>query len=258
MKFGCCTTMEYYDLLDKLGYDYIEIQGAKVAQMPEEELEETARRLKEGRVKCCGFNVAIPADLAIIGPNYSQERTQAYAKELCRRGSLLGIQNIGIGSPNSRKLPEGYDKELAWKQAGEFVTTFAKEAQPYGINILWEALNHLECNFSLSIPEAVEFVKGLDLPNVFMVGDLYHMALEQEGAKELLEALPLLRHVHLAQRDKDGNRGYPDMAHLEEYRQVLQPVLDAGYDLTLSAEAFYGPVPEGAEEAIRVFRALVG
>ena len=101
MKYGCCTTMQYYEDLERLGYDYIELQGGQVVKWEESELTEAAQRLKAGRVKCNGFNAAILPEIKIAGPEYSPDATRAYAKELCRRGGLLGIRSIGIGSPNA-------------------------------------------------------------------------------------------------------------------------------------------------------------
>lgn len=256
MKYGCGTTIDNYSILQALCFDYIELPGNQISQMTDDEFNALKTILENGSVKCCGFNAALTPDIVITGEGYDLEKAKAYAELLCKRGSQLHISAIGIGSPKSRKFQEGDDLEKAWKETEAFMTMFADVAAPYGIIVMYESLNHTESAFGLRIREGADLVKKINRPNLKIVFDIYHMAMEQEDIQELEYALPYVHHIHIAER-VGAERRYPSDALYDYYKKLLTPVIRSGYQGAICTEAFDGDVREGAERSIHLLKKIV-
>lgn len=105
MKYGCCTSIGNYDLLEGIGFDFIELSGREVTAMSGDEFEKAVDKVSAGKIFCKGFNDYCPPELSIVGPGYDGVKTEKYAQLICQRGSRLNIASIGIGAPRSRILP---------------------------------------------------------------------------------------------------------------------------------------------------------
>lgn len=256
MKYGCCTTIDNYDILQRLGYDYIELAGNQVAQMPEEEFRKVKNTIQNGAVKCCGFNAALPPDIILNGKDFDIQRAKEYAMFLCKRGSELGILGIGIGSPKSRQFRPGDDIGTAWRQTEEFLAMFADQAQKFHITVMYESLNRTETSFGLKIREGADVAAKLAKPNLKIVFDIYHMYMEQEALEELLYALPFVNHVHIAERVGE-ERKYPSEALYGYYKNILRPVVRSGYQGAISTEVFESDIEEGAARSLTMLKKIV-
>lgn len=256
MKFGYCTTFDNYELLDELGYDYIELAGRDVVEYEPSRLDEMEKKIKEGRVKCCGFNSAVPASVPIVGEGCSEEKTREYAKKLCEVGAKLGIGAIGIGSPACRRLPYGYNLPLADSQAQEFLSVFCDVAAPYGIKVLWEHLNPTEANYGLTWNHGVQLAKKVNKPNMALVCDLYHIDINRESLRDLEQDPSLIGHVHMAQLEGIERKGLLP-AYEERYQEFFAKLRSLDYDGIVSIEAFSGVAKEEAARSIEILRKLV-
>ena len=255
MKFGYCTTFDNYELLDKLGYDYIELAGRDVVEYDRSRLDEMERIIKSGRVKCCGFNSAVPAGVPIVGDSYSPEKTKEYAEKLCEVGAKLGIGAIGIGSPACRRLPYGYNVPLADSQAKEFLSVFCDVAAPYEIKILWEHLNPTEGNYGLTWNHGIELVKKTGRENLGLVCDLYHIDINRESLNDLDREPSLIGHVHLAQLEGHNRFGLLP-AYVGRYEQYQKKLPSHGNHGIVSIEAFSGNAEEEAARSIEILKKL--
>ncbi|MEY8339238.1 sugar phosphate isomerase/epimerase [Lachnospiraceae bacterium 62-35] len=255
MEFGYCTTFDHYLLLEKLGYDYIELAGREVVEYDKARLDEMAEVFRNGKVKCCGFNSAVPGNIPIVGEGYDRKISREYAKRLCAVGEKLGIRGIGIGSPASRRLPYGYDVGIADRQAEEFLRIFGEEAASCGITVFWEHLNPTEGNYGLTWNHGIELVKRVDLPNVKLVCDLFHIEINRESLRDLEQAPALISHVHMAQLKGIRRLGLcPE--YKEQYRKFIRKLGSLGYDGVISIEAFAGSVEEEAARSIKLLQEL--
>ena len=257
MQFGCCTTMDYYDELARLGYDYIELAGKAVAAMDERAFAAAAARVAAGPVACCGFNAYCPPEVVIAGRGWDLAAARAYAKRLLPRAKALGARSVGIGAPASRTLPEGFDRALARRQMADFLKATAEVADRYGVTLLLEAVCTRECNFVNTTPEALEIVRELALPNLFLVYDIYHAAVMGESPAQIDAIFPLLRHVHIC-RDARGERTYLAAEQPQPYQPYVDALLALGYDGAICLEAFCGDVPSGAACSLEILREMTG
>ena len=64
---------------------------------------------------------------------------------------------------------------------------------------------------SRKFQEGADLVKKINRPNLKIVFDIYHMAMEQEDIQELEYALPYVHHIHIAER-VGAERRYPSDA----------------------------------------------
>lgn len=257
MQFGCCTTMEYYDELARLGFDCIELAGKAVAAMDEAAFEEAAARVAAGPVVCCGLNAYCLPEVVIAGPGWDLAAARAYAARLLPRARRLGARSVGIGAPASRTLPAGFDRAVARRQLMDFLAATAEVADRCGVTLLMEAVCTRECNFVNTTPEALDIVRALALPNLFLVYDIYHAAVMGEDPALIDAAFPLLRHVHIC-RDAQGERTYLAEAAKQPYQPYVDRLLALGYDGAISLEAFCGDVPAGAARSLRILREMTG
>lgn len=256
MKYCVCTKIENYSILEQLNVDYIELAGADVAKMTEEEFLKAKETITNGKVKCCGFNTALLPEIVFCGNGFDIEKAKDYAELICKRGHDLGIGAIGIGSPNSRCYTKDFDIDIAWQQAEEFIKEYAKIAQKYNIIIMYESLNDVCCSFGYSMKEAEEFVKKIAMPNVKIVFDAYHMFVQKETLEDLMPILPYINHVHVSECTSI-ERPYLSQASYEFLKSALTPVLKTGYDKTISLECFVGDVYDGVKKSLEILKQIV-
>ncbi len=256
MKYGVCTTIDNYSMLEEAGFDYIELAGNAISKMTEEEFANVKKVVESGKVKCCGFNAALPPEIVLCGEGFDLEKAKAYAELLCKRGSELNISAIGIGSPKSRNFKEGDSLEEAWAQVESFMAMFADAAAQYNIIVMYESLNHTESQFGLMIREGADLVQKLAKPNLKLVFDIYHMHMEQEALSELEYALPYVHHTHIAERVGEERR-YPSDDLYDFYKNCIKMLVDFGYDNAICTEAFDGDVKEGALRSLSLLTKIV-
>ena len=258
MKIGCCTGMENYEELCELGYDFIELPGNKVITMDEAEIEEARKRINKNNIPCNGFNAYCTAQLPMAGPQFDLQKAKDYAAEICRRGKVLGIKTIGLGSPPARRIPEGYDRLTAIEQIKEFVRVTAEEGAKHGIIILVEPLNSHVCDLITQTREALEIVQNLDMPNLRIVLDFHHLTKSGEDISDIAYVMPYVNHLHIDHTLEDGRY------HLIEqgrpfYSRCIAAALACGYNGTLSIEATASKAPfrEEAKESIRILKSIL-
>lgn len=256
MKFGFCTNIDNYQLLADLGYDYIELSGREILTYSPEKMKEVLKILSDGPVSCCGFNSTIPVEVPIVGEGFSPEKTSECAKKLCFAAAFLGASNIGIGSPASRRLPKGYDMARADDEARQFLTIFSQEASQYRINILWEHLNYEESNYCITWKDGLNLVHSLNLPNVSLVCDLYHIHTNGESLLDLSLDPSAIGHVHMAQKS-DGLRVALLPEYKDIYKEFLFTLMGLGYDGTVSVEPINGQASDQAELSLNIMKEII-
>lgn len=257
IQFGMSAPMSQYSTVDGLGFHYIELAGNQIASLSDADFAAAVATLHQGRVKCCGFNTSLPGDLAICGSDFDLDKVASYAHHLCGRGQAMAINAIGIGSPKSRHFVPGDDLQLAWQQTEAFLTCFAQIAQTYGLDVYYESLNGKDSHFGLSLTEGADLIKRLNLPNLHLVFDLYHHAIQQETEGDLRYALPHIRHVHIAQPLANG-RCYPTAEYRGFYQSRLKILIESGYQGVISTEVFTDNYLEGGQETLALLGEILG
>jgi sugar phosphate isomerase/epimerase len=237
MKIGCCTTIDNYEALCKIGYDYIELSAYDIYNMTEKEFEIALAKVIDLGVPCLGFNAYCKSNLSMVGPEFNLNKIRDYSNVVCKRGSKLGIKYIGIGAPFARILPDGWEKEIADKQMEQFLKVTSEIAQSYKQIVLLEALNAEICNYITSTDEAYKMVKKLNLPNLKLVLDFYHMEMMNEELESVNYVIPYVKHLHISHRGPGIKRDYLNENDYYDVFRIINFVRTQGYDSTISIEA---------------------
>ena len=238
MKFGCCIQREEdIYLVKSAGYDFFEFSGSVASRLSECEFDSLCLESERVALPCIGFNAYSSGKPMIIGHGVSDEETAKYAELLCKRGKRLGISTLGIGAPNARKLPADMDMPTADAQFVRFIEVTAATARQYGIAVLIEAVNSGMCNYLSTTADAIKMTQLINLENVGMVLDFYHMSEMGEDYSLAAASEPYLRHVHLSTSGCNFWRGFPQEINADEYRRILSVLKSMGYNSTVSIEA---------------------
>lgn len=246
MKFGCClnmvstrpdgTGMEWLHDLAALGYDYAELPLAQVMALDDAEFETLKQRLKETGIPCRACNNFFPASLRLTGTEVDMPRAMDYVERALTRAEALGAQYVVFGSGPAKQVPEGFPMEAGYRQVVQLLKRIGVVAGRRGITIVIEPLRKAECNLINTFAEGVRLAEDADDPNVKVLVDFYHMAVEREPIEHLLEdGRRWLRHVHFA---NPAGRVFPKNLNEADYQPFLQALKTVGYDLHVSCEAY--------------------
>lgn len=259
MKLGICTGLENAGMLAEQGWDYIEASLSAVAAMGREEFSRAREALAAWGLDCEALNVMLPGDLPVVGPRADLRRVEKYLTAAFARARELGARVIVFGSGGSRRVPEGFSRTAAWRQIRDYLRLADGLAGAQGLKIAIEPLRREECNILNLVGEAAQLAAVLELPQVGVLGDTYHMWSQGEPLAALAQAEELLFHVHMA--CPEGRR-FPrerDEADLRGEYQALFRVLEAaGYRGRVSVEAGTQSLKEEAPASLRLLRARMG
>ncbi len=235
MQFGICTGVENAAVAKQAGWDFVEenvqvlLQGT-ISQSQWKGLEKT----RNAALKIPAANCLVPGGIKITGPDASIDKLQDYMTHILRRAQRVGMNILVFGSGGARNIPDGFSREKARKQIVEFIRMSAPIAAEYGVTLVAEHLNKSECNVINSVAEAMTYVKEVNHPNFQCLVDSYHFWLEDEPLQSLRDAMPWIKHVHLA--DKEG-RVPPGESGKADYRPFFKVLKEGNYAGLISVES---------------------
>lgn len=159
-----------------------------------------------------------------------------------------------IGSMQGR-AENGVTRAQALQWLAEALEQLGPRAHTQGVPLLLEPLNRYESNLLNTLAQTADFLRPLLTRNVRILGDLFHMNIEEPSIPQAIrETGPLLAHVHFA----DSNRRAVGWGHTD-IRSVIHALRGQGYAGFLSAEVFPLPSPEEtARQTIASFRTFTG
>lgn len=256
MQIGCSLMgMEEISLAGQIGFDYIELTGKYLVSLDEKDFGKLAGILDRHHLECMGINGYCPADIVIAGPGFEIKRAKQYAKRVALRAKELGTSYAGIGSPNSRMLPQGYSRELARIQVMDFLKATAEEMGKYGITVCLEALAPCYCNFINHVTEAAELTREIGWESIRTVLDFYNMEYTGEADLDLSPWMKELVHGHIS--DDAGSprkRYFLNPKKKEIHQRRLRGLKNSGYGGAISIEVDL-PLDAGrGAESLKILR----
>lgn len=201
--WGICRGIENAEPMKAAGYSYVE-ENARRFLMPTEPAEVFEKNLTKAEnapLQIYSYNGFIPGDIKSTGPQTHHDEILEYAETAFQRAEKLGSKIIVFGSGGSRRLPKGFSYQKGTEQFTELLKRMGPIAAQYGITVVIEPLNSNECNFINSVKEATDIAKAVNHPNIAVLADIYHMAVDGEGPESIRYAGKRLRHCHLAERE---------------------------------------------------------
>lgn len=218
IKLGCCIDSADIEPAYETGYDFIDLSGAELASMPRESVDKIAGTLKAYHLPCIGIHAAFPPEIALIGEKFSEASIEKYSDDLLAKAKKLDIRYLGIGSPYSRRLEDGYERSKADDQMIRVLEIMSGK-EP-GIRILLESLNREETNYINTLEEAARIVDRTGNTNTGLVWDLYHFIRCGESLDEISrDILSKVKYLHIA--DPAGRR-YPSESSDENLFRLMQ------------------------------------
>jgi sugar phosphate isomerase/epimerase len=244
--------VEIVEQTREIGYDYIELSLAHLAALTDAEFDAVCRRVAAAGLTCEACNNFFPRAVRLTGSEVNWDGVGEYIHHAVSRAAALGVQVIVFGSSAAKNVPEGFPMVEAWKQITRVLHLAAGEAGPRGITIAIEPLNRGESNILHTVAEGLAMVRRVKRPEVQVLADYYHMALERENLAILREAGPALRHVHFA---RVAGRTFPTGPD-PDFPAFFEALTHAGYDGRVSVEGFTTNFYEDAAASLAVLRGL--
>lgn len=233
-SIGACTTPDKAAAVQSAGGQHVEpsVTGFLIPDKPDAAWAKNLQAAKASPLPVAACNGFLPGNLRSTGPETHHDAILKWADVAFTRAKQVGIDRIVFGSSGSRKIPDGFSKDQARAQFVELLRRLAPIAGEHEIVIVVEPLRREEDNFINTVLDGAWFVEQVNHPSVRLLADLYHLLCNGESHEDLRRVAPLLRHIHIA--EKDG-RTAPGV-HGDDFRPFFRALRGTGYAGRLSVE----------------------
>jgi sugar phosphate isomerase/epimerase len=216
------------------GFEYVELAMQDVLSLSDEDFDKAAARFAAlGVPAVVGYNI-VPAELMLVGPDADKGKQDAHLKKALARAKRLGLKMVVLNNGPARKVPEGFDRDKAWKQLVDFGRRFAAEAKKNDLTVLVQPLRPEETNLVTNVPDALKLVSAVGRPNFQLLVDYSFMAMQNESPAVLEKAKGHLRHVWMS---NPNGRVYPMSADEADYPAFFAALKKIGYRGGISIHA---------------------
>lgn len=215
--------------LAKYGYDAIEMLG-----------EPDRFDQKEVKSLCADHGLVVSSACSIFTAErdlvHPDDRVRSHAVDYVRKvvdfTAALGGEKVIVAPTACAKTAPLVELETEIGWAVENIRICAEYAQKCGITLCIESWNRYESYLTHSLARVCDLVRRIDMENVGVMGDTFHMNLEEADMGQALKACGKgLKHIHLA----DSNRAAPGAGHID-FRPIIQALLDMEYEGYLTFE----------------------
>lgn len=223
-----------------LGFDGVELALKRVDEINVSRLD---RLLKNNdiAVSCISTGqVFADGGLAITHPSpQKRHEVKVILKEMIDLASDYG-RNVNLG-----RVRGGIGNSTQ-EQTEEIFVDSARELCKYALNknvtIVLEPVNRYEIDFINSVDEGVRLLRLIDMPNMKLMPDVFHMNIEDITiGGELSRNIDYIGYIHFA----DSNRKAPGWGHIN-FDDIFKDLLLADYDGWISVEILPRPDPDSA------------
>lgn len=256
IRLGICTGIENAPVMKAIGYDYVELNLAKIAQMSDCEYAALKEAVKKSPLPVEATNVMFPGSTYVLcSEDCDSPRTRAYIEKAFSRAGELGVKVMVFGSGAARRVPEGMTLAQGYQYLRRFLNMAFPIAVSYGIRIAIEPLQTKETNIINHVAEAqylAQDVVGEESEEVAALADLYHMMMGNEDAVSMLRGVI---HCHIADR---ARRFFPKAGDGSEkdYEAFFAALKAQNYEGRVSVEGSCTNFAKDAKEAYAVLNAL--
>lgn len=257
MRLGvCANAIQSAEILARSSTDHVEV-GVQGFLEPRD-ADESAWQARRAAAQACArplpaANCFLPGDLPCVGPAVDRPAIRRWAQTAFRRAREAGIGIIVFGSGGARRIPEGWAPAEARRQFVDLLRELGPLAAAEQVTIALEPLNSAECNFVTSVAEGAAIVRETGVAGVRLLADIYHMMRDNEGPQAIVDAGPLLVHVHVAERQ---DRTAPGVAG-DDFRPYLRALAGIGYAGAISIESGWKDLASGLDPALGELRRQV-
>ncbi len=251
MNIGYCGKPAAAAQAAQAGFDYLELPLNMIAGLSDEDFEAARQTLADAGLPTPAFNLLFPKDLALLSPLCADEAITEYLGRAFERMEALGGRTVVFGSGRSRQRPDGIPYPSAYRRLIRVTALTGQAAAAHGITVVIEPLNRGESNMINSVGEGAGLVAAVDLPNVRLLADYYHMAVEHEPPEDIAR-LSGISHAHIA---AEAGRRFP-LTEDDGYRRMFAAMKQTGYSGLLSIEGKTDSLLTDGPQAIRLLKRL--
>jgi sugar phosphate isomerase/epimerase len=121
----------------------------------------------------------------------------------------------------------------------------------FGLNLVLEQMNRYETNYLLSAAEVGDYINSLEIPNLKIHADLFHMNIEDIGLTATLKKYQsILGYIHFA----DSNRMAPGQGNID-FAAIMKALWEINYQGWIGMEVSPQPDPYcAAKQSIEFLR----
>lgn len=251
MRFGLCTVIDNIDKIEKIGYDYLETSVTKLSDMPEPEFKEKIKLVNDSSIDVECFNVLFPKSMCLLDNSEDWDYVSGYLHKAFERIKMLDGKIVVFGSGKCRACMPGMSFDVGHRRLLEVVSKTGEIADKFGITIVVEPLNTSESNTVNTVAEGAILRADVNMKNVGLLADSYHMFRENESLANI-ERVGELAHTHVALLD---GRKYPVIADpmLKEFFKSLNSI---NYTGRVSVEGKTEDIDTDAVLALKVLKEL--
>lgn len=252
MRYGICTGLQNLEILERLGYDYLEASVTAVMGLEKETRKEYTQKLKYSAVKCETFNILFPKTMELVGPGANKEEIHSYLHEAFTVMSELGGKVVVFGSGKCRRCPERYDYRKALQELVSVCQMTGEIAQEYGIHVVIEPLSRNETNLICTMAEGAMLQTAVNHKNVTLLADYFHVMANYDSILDA-EIIGGFGHIHIA---SGKERKFPLSMEGEQYREFIKAIKASGYDGRISIEGKTEDLEKDGAAALAFLRQL--
>ena len=235
----------------KLGYDGVELALKNAQEINPGELEQWLND-SNMQISCISTGQVFAA-LGLMFTEANPEKRAHIHKiftEFIDLAADFGqMVNIGrvrgqIGDKNTQKAEQLFI---------DMVRELCEYAAPKNVQLILEPVNRYEIDFINSVEQGVELMKKVDMPNMKLMPDVFHMNIEDRTiGGELAKYIDYIAYIHFA----DSNRLAPGQGHTD-FKDILAHLNRVNYNGWISVEILPKPDPEtAARQAIEYLKPL--
>lgn len=127
-------------------------------------------------------------------------------------------------------------------------------ANKKGVTIILEPVNRYEMDFINSVDEGVALLQKMNIPNMKLMPDVFHMNIEDRSiGGELARHIDFIEYIHFA----DSNRLAPGQGHTN-FKEIFDHLMEVKYDGWISLEILPRPDPDtAAQQSIDYLKPLI-
>lgn len=258
MKLGGFGRMADYKKIKKAGFDYAELDIPEIEALSAGEFEAFVGQVREEAFPVLSGARALPvADPWFFTDKFRMDEYKNYLENACKRAHILGITKIIIGNGKARWLTDEACKQKEGRFI-DFMKMFAEIAGKNGLEVILEPLGPKYSNYINTIPEAVEVIKKVDMPNLYTMADLRHLIWSGEALEDISAYTSYIHHIHVDYPLAYPGRPFPRKADDYDYTAFLEELKKSGYrgDMTIEAD-----IPDdwdkSWQEAVEVLREVL-
>lgn len=246
------TLVAKWDFCRRHGFEGIELRGADGFGFRERLPElRAARRAGVVMPSVC------PATDHFIGDFDPDRRRDAVEQMMSLLSVMADIGGRGAMTPASwgmfsRRLPPFEPPRPAEQDRAvllDALMRLGEHAEREGVVVWLEPLNRYEDHMVNRLAQAADLARATGSPAVQVVGDLYHMNIEEaDPAQAVRDAGALLTHVQIG----DSNRLQPGAGHID-FAGILGALREVAYDGWLALECGIEGDPRDVLPAVATF-----